>query len=537
MGTFIPLSDISKYGVMRETPAHRLPPEAWTHARNVRFVDDRAQQFGGHAQVMGTPSGPPAFVMAVDNAGDIFWIYAEAVGAGSQVFVYNSGTHTEITNSGGAYTVNNYRDWNGDVFQGVPILNYGGGVPQYWPTPNVADDLDDLPNWPANTTAKILRAFGNYMVAMNITDLSGAHPHRVLWSDGAGPGELPQSWDVTDPAFDADHRDLSDINSGQILDGVALRDFFVIGKNESMWIMRYIGGTLIHSVKPALKASGIMASRCMMTINTGKSKLETAFVMTGDDLGVFDGQDFLSVAEDKVRKFLSSDIDPVSFENSFVLDNRAQDEAWFCYPENGEANPTVACVWNYKENTVTFRDFEGTSAANGPVETASSATWATVIGTWETVGASKWQEASRRKVVVSNQADTKLIQLEGADTFDGEIIATVLERTGLAITGMDREGQPIVNYNSRKIITRVWPQVKGGPIRIQLGGSDSPDPDTVTWQTGVIFDPSAGIRHCDPAGDEGHFNCVYNAIRISSDSGEPWYMDGLGYEVAELSEL
>jgi len=533
----VPLEEISKYGVIKETPMHRLPPEAWTDALNVRFVDKRAETIGGDAAVMGTPSGPPGFVMSVDNAGDTFWLYAEAVGAGSQVFVYNSGTHSDITNSGGAYNVPNYRDWNGDVFQGVPILNYGNGVPQYWPTPNVSDDLDDLPNWPANTTAKVLRAFNNYLVALNITDGTGAHPHRALWSDGAGPGELPVSWDVNDPAFDADHRDLSDVNSGQILDGIALRDFFIIAKNESLWIMRYIGGTLIHSVKPSLRAAGLIAPRCMIPLNIAKTKAEVAFLMTGDDLGSYDGQDFLSVVEDRDRKFLIQDIDPRNYENSFVLDNRAQDEAWFCYPENGETDPSMACIWNYKENTITFREFRGTSAANGPVEGASTATWATVMGTWETQGPAKWQEASRRKVVVSHQSATKLLQLESGDDFDGTDFDWVLERTGLAVTGTDREGNPIVNYGSRKIITRIWPKVKGGPILIQVGGADTPDPEDVVWQPGVIFDPADGVRFCDPAGDDAPANWVYNAIRFSGTSAEPSKLEGYTLEIEELSEL
>lgn len=534
---FLPLQNIGSYGVIKETPAQRLPPEAWTHALNARFVDKRVQRFGGHAQVMGTPSGPPGFALPVDNAGDIFWLYAEAVGAGSQVFVYNSGVHSDITNSGGAYTVSRYRDWNGDVFQGTPVLNYGGGVPQYWPTPNVSDDLDDLPNWPALTTAKVLRAFGNFLVALNITDATGAHPHRVLWSDGAGPGELPVSWDVTDPAFEADHRDLSDINSGQIIDGMALRDFFVIAKNESMWLMRYVGGTLIHSVKPVLNAAGVMAPRCMIPINIGIKKVQTMFCMTGEDLGTFDGQEFMSAVEDKDRKFLVSDIDAVNYENSFVLDNRSQDEAWFCYPENGEADPSMACVWNYKENTITFREFRGTSAGNGSVESASSSTWATVTGTWAQQDPAKWQEATRRKVVVTDQANTKLLQLETGDTFDGASFNWVVERTGLAVTGTDREGNPIVNFNSRKIITRVWPQAKGGPILVQLGGADTPDPDDVVWQDGVIFDPNDGVRFCDPAGDGDPVNYVYNAIRFSGTTNEPCSMDGYAIEIEELSEI
>lgn len=532
---FVPLTGIADYGVMQETPAHKLPPEAWTRALNVRFVDKRAQKMGGHGQVMGTPSVPPGFVMMVDNDGDVFWIYAQAGGSGSKVYVYNSGTHNDISKVGG-YDISLYRNWNGDVFNGIPVLNYGAGAPQFWPTPVVSDLLEDIPAWPANTTCKILKAFGNYLVALNVTDLSGAHPNMVKWSDGAGVGELPQSWDPTNPAFDADEVELGDINSGAIQEGLALRDFFCIFKDESTWIMRYIGGQRIHSIKPQMKSSGILAARCAQAISIGKSKLETAFIMTGEDLGTFDGQDFLSVVEDRDRKFLVGDIDPRNYKNSFVLDNRAQDEAWFCYPENGETDPTMACVWNYKENTITFREFEGTSAANGSVEGATLETWATVTGTWATVSGA-WQEATRKKVIVSQPFTTKLLQLELGDTFDGVSFNCVLERVGLAVTGVDRQGNPTVNYNSRKIISRVWPQLRGGSLLVQLGGADTPNPEDVTWQDGVVYDPTAGVRFCDPAGDDDPANWVYNAIRFSSTADEPWFLDGYGIDVEELSEL
>lgn len=532
---FIPIQNIGSFGVMQETPAHRLPPEAWTRALNVRFVDKRAQKIGGHANVMGTPSVAPGFIMVVDNDGDIFWLYASAVGAGSKVYAFNSGTHADISQAGD-YTVVNYRSWNGDIFHGIPILNNGNSVPQYWPTPSLSDDLEDIPAWPANTTAKVVRAFDDYMVALHITDAGGSHPHRVMWSDGAAAGELPASWDVTDPTFDADHRDLTD-NSGGILDGIALRDFFVIFKNESTWIMRYIGGQNIMSIRPAMRAAGLLAPRCALPISIAKNKLEAAFTMTGEDLGVFDGQDFLSVIEDTNRKFLISDIDPNNYVNSFVLDNRAQDEAWFCYPENGETNPSMACIWNYKENTITFREFIGTSAATGPVESTSSETWATVSGTWDAQGANKWQDASRRKVIISDQANTLLQQLEGADNFNGTSFSTVLERVGLAVIGTDRQGQPIVDYNKRKMITRVWPQVTGGPVLVQIGGADTPNPADVVWQDGVIFDPDDGVRFCDPAGDGAPMNAVYNAIRFSSVDDEPWMLEGYGVDVEVLSEL
>lgn len=541
--TFIAIERVGSLGVTYSDDAaiHQIPPEAWTVASNVRFIDGRAQRIDGYARVMEPPTVAPAFVMSVDNAGDVYWLYASAIGAGSKVYVYNSGAHSDISKAGN-YAAPNFRSWNGTVFQGVPILNCGVGAPQYWGAFNPSTDLADVVGWPANTVAKVIREFGNYLVALNITNSAdGATPHRVLWSDGADPGTLPASWDVTDPAYEAGNYDLSDVNSGQILDGYMLQDNFAIYKDESTWIMRYVGGQNIMGFKRVLGTSGILAVRCVVPIRPAKSTGEFHFIKTGDDLGVFDGQSFTSIISKKVRRWLNANIDARYYANSFVCHNPYLQEAYFCFPENGYEYPTMALVWNYATNTCTFRAWTGVSAASGSVESASSATWTSVAGAWSAQDPALWQESSRRKFVVADPVNIHLYQMETGLTFDSTVFSATLERKELAIIGRDSADAPIVDYNSRKLLSRVWPKVTGGAVNVQIGGADMPGEEP-TFGPVFEFDPASGVRYVDCGWEAADgavvpVNAVFLAIRFSSTTSIPWKLEGYGLDVEVMSEL
>ena len=539
----VPIEQIAKYGINTELPAHQLPLGAWSNGRNVRFRKNRAERVNGWANVMDPPEVAPAFIMNVDNNGDSFWLYASAIGAGSKVYAFNSGSHADISNSGD-YNVPQAYNWNGGTFQGIPFLNHGQGVPQYWPDFNLTTDLDDLSDWPANTTAKILRVFDVFMVALDITDSNGAHIHRVLWSDGAAPGTLPSSWDVDDPAVEANHRDLSDTDSGAIQDGMQLRDMFVIYKQQSTWNMRYIGGQSIMDTKQTLQKSGLLCPRAVTPLTLPQSGTQVHFLHNGIDIGVYDGQTFTSVVDRKLRRTLNNMLDPIHYRNAYMVDNFVDDEVVFAFPSNGNSKPDVALVWNYREGQPYIRDFVGTFAAVGLVESASVDTWATVSGTWASQGPAKWQEGTLRQTVIADQMATKLQQLGGAADNDGVGFEARIIRRGLAVAGVDEENNPIVDMNSRKLVTRVWPRITNGPIMIRIGGEDYIESgldidenaeDNITWLDWQVFDPvTTGIPYADFV-----INTRFVAIEIktTAEMENSWRLSGYAIDLEIVSEL
>src|SRR6185503_8670264 len=109
-------------------------------------------------------------------------------------------------------------DWNGTLLGGVPIMNNGVDVPQFWAAYSVATKMANLTNWPATLRAKVIRAFGPYLLACNLTDGAVLKPHDVPWSEPAETGSVTGSWDITVRSTHAGQVSLPDVDSGLILD-------------------------------------------------------------------------------------------------------------------------------------------------------------------------------------------------------------------------------------------------------------------------------------------------------------------------------
>src|SRR3954470_581802 len=127
----IEIDDIAKYGVIRDTPAHQLPPEAWTLGENVRFNDESISRLSGETAVFGTPTVAPYGSQFIATTGIPYWIYLGL----NKAYVWDGTTHTNITRQTAGVDVNynatGALDWNTTILGGIPIQNNGIDVPQY----------------------------------------------------------------------------------------------------------------------------------------------------------------------------------------------------------------------------------------------------------------------------------------------------------------------------------------------------------------------------------------------------------------------
>lgn len=517
----ISVNNVGALGVIRDRPGHELPPEAWTDANNMRFYNKNAFRFLGHEQALGNTTVIPGFVMNVPNGDNDFWLYASL----TAVYGVDSAlTHTDITRAAGAYTASAYRDWNGCILGGIPILNNGADVPQAWGALSLATDLTNLSFWTGTLRAKVIRSFGPFLVALNLTAGATALPHAIQWSHPADPGAVPLSWDITDPTRDAGRKELTDAKGGTIVDGLILGNQFIIYKQSSTHVMRYVGGQEIMATNLLLN-SGILAPRCMALIDMGRRH----FVCTEDDLIVHNGtSEVRSVLEEQDRVYLFDDLDQSNYLNSFCFDNPKYREAWFCYPAAGATYPNKAVVWNYLNDTVTFRDFEGTSADIGRIA-ATEASWNSDAESWDT-DATAWSLAGPRSIGIGSVTGSKIFKLDSGYAFGSSITSSFLERTGLAVIGRDRQGAPKLDFSQRRLIRRIWPKIRGNAtVNVRVGFQERLDGD-VAW-TGVK-PYSATQRYLDfeAAG-------LMPAVRFESTSDASWQLEGYDIEIEPLGVL
>lgn len=486
MPDMLEIGNVGAIGAIRDVPPYELSPEAWTIAENMRVHNGAMERLRGWASIFGVPGIAPMIGFPVRTSNAILWAYAGT----TKIFGYDGTTHTDLSRAvGGAYAAQVPADWNYTLLANIPILNNGIDVPQFWAAPSLGTNWANLTNWPANQRARVVRALGPYLVALNNTDAGVSKPHLVHWSHPADPGSIPISWDYTDPTKDAGRKDLEDVESGILLDGLRLRGDLILYKESSVWRMSPIGGRFIFDFKTIFETIGLLATRCAAITGDGRRHV----IATQDaDMIVHDGNSFDSVLTRRQQERLAGDLDTANYANSFMFTNAPYGETWFCYPSQGNTTPNRALIWNYRENqkgVVTEVDgINFVAAAPGNIESAVAEAWNSGTDLWDD-DTGPWSELIRRRVIVCGQAATKFYNLDSGLTRDGAAFTATLQRTGLSIIGRRRNGDWVVDFEKIKMLSRMLPKIQGGPVRIRVGSQMLVD-GPVTWSDYFVFDPT-----------------------------------------------
>ncbi len=511
----IKIKNVGSIGVNKDLSAHELPTHAWTDASNIRFLDGYAHQFYGHSEVYNSPSYVPQHIAAVTISGAKYWIYTTAAKAFAVTNSGGSAVHTDITHVTARTGVVN--QWTSTVLSGIPIFNTGdtSTVPMSWDL-NLTNKFVNLANWPANTYCKALRTYKNYLIALNVTKAGVSKPFMVKWSHPADPGAVPSSWDETDGTKDAGE---SDIAEGQdaIVDGMQLRDSFMIYKEQSIWRMDYVGGQYVFRFTKVLGNSGALNRNCIVDVDGFH------YVLTSSDIIVHDGQNATSVLDKQTRRFLFQDIDKDNSGKAFVFKNPFFNEVFLCYPKSGSSICDKAVVWNYIDKTITFRTIPNLNHANyGAVDNSINTTFDSDPDVFNadltTFDGMEIVPATARVIMASN--DQKLFLLDGSASFDGSIPVAYLERQGLSF------GEP----ESRWMIKGIRPRIRGNngeTVKIEIGYSN--DPFISPTYSATMYH-TIGTTLSNDCFVEGR----YISIKFSTGSSYQWRLDSYDLDIEKM---
>ena len=486
----IEILDASSIGLNRDVKPHLLLSEAWSYLLNVRAKEGQLEWLGAKSQVFGTPTQAPYFGAMIRAAdGSRFFVYFSLTDAYcvNQLLV-----HTEITRAAGGYTGIDAAHFNHTVLGGIPIFNNGVDRPQYWSPVGTTQLLQNLPNIPSNETARVFRAFGPYLCAYNVTIGATAYPHMIHWSHPTDPGAVPSSWDEADPTVDAGKNDLSDVDSGVILEARGLRGQMYIYKENSTWLQRIIGGRFVFSFDTFLETVGTLAPRCVATTGNGKYH----FVATQDDLIIHDGASVTPLLTGRMRETIFGGIDTNNYQQSFCFCKPDTSEMWFCYPETGSSVPNRALIWNYGVKSelglLTEAEVDFQAASIVDMDAGDTDTWdGSGSDPWDT-DSTYWDKVSRRKTVVMRPTAEKILQLDSGSNNDGAAITSTMQRTGLALVGQKRDGTPINDFAQVKMVKRVWIRADGNPFNVRLGMQETVN-GALVWSGAEVFDPATQL--------------------------------------------
>ena len=510
-------------GVVQDLSQHELPINAWTDAKNIRFLDGYCNQFLGHSRVYGTPSVIPYHVLPVIVGDDRYWLYASDKKIYATSIIASVLTHTNLTRQSAGVDVDYSalpNQWTSTVIGGIPILNAGNvaDYPLQWDL-NIANRAKNLDNWPANTYCKAMRPFRSFLVALNITKSTTNYPYMVKWSHPAVPGSVPSSWDETDPTLDAGEFDLAD-GYDHVIDGLQLRDSLMVYKQNSVWRMDYTGGAFVQRVSKVLGMSGAMNRNCIAEIDGFH------IVLTNNDIVIHDGMQASSILDKRTRRWLFQNINVEFNDRCFVFKNTFFNEVFFCFPTIGASIPDSAIVYNYVDKTISKRDLPNVHhAASGQISDGLSSPWDVDLADWDS-DLTFWNTpdfVTNVSRVIMGSADTKLYALDSYQTFDGVPPQSYLERSGLSFDASERN----------KLITGIRPRITGNngeTVLIKIGGNDTDPYAAPTYNETMTHVIGTTVRN----------NCLnsnrYHAIRFENGTAMQWRLDSYDLEIEDNGE-
>lgn len=500
-------------GINTSVNSADLPLDVWSGGNNVSFKDGKSRKAQGYSQVF---SGSPADTLYLSSnidGGQVYWYEATP----TKIYRTEGTTHVDLTRAtGGDYHATEKSGWTGGVLNGVVVMNNPFDKPQCLRRSDTK--FVDLPNWPANTDAEVMRVYKNYLVALNVTKSSVEYPTMVKWSSPADPGQVPFTWDETDPTNDAGENTLAD-TSGAIVDGRKLRDAFIIYKEDSVYSMTYVGGVFVFSFRQLFDDIGALSKNAIAEFD-GKH-----FVVGQGDVYVHNGVQKTSPIDSKMRDYLFSNIRNDAFDRTFVVPDYSNTEMWVCYCSSDRNDPALkgcdkAVVWNWKENTWSVRDLPNIRYATyGIVDPQESDYWDAAVGPWDTdsvVWGEKNYNPTKWKILMTSVESDKIYVVGNTSVYDGANFTSFLERTDINL-GDDQGIKSVIS---------ITPHVQGdGEMQLYVG--------TAYVQNGAIswkgpFNYKIGTQFKVDFKLTGR----YLAVKFVASSSANWSLNGYTFEVA-----
>ena len=531
----IPLENAGQTGIVQDIQPWQLPINAWSDGNNVRMEHGSVLKCKGYSSVMATcPIAPYHVVYLKDASGNKYWI---ACGLAA-VHVYDVGatTWSDITRSAGAYAATASEGWTSTVIGGVVILNNFIDAPQFWAItaatglPSTATVLADLTNWTSTDRCKSMRAFRSFLVSLNIEDKSVGvlkQSRVVKWSTEAAIQTVPSSWDENDATVDAGEYELAD-TKGAILDGLPLRDTFMIYKDDAVYSMTYVGTPFIFSFRQLSPSVGILSKNCVAEFDGGH------FLFGNGDIYLNDGQRITSLLPHKMRDHVFALLDGDHIDKSFVVADYGRTEMLACFVSTSAGTDNQcdrALIWNWVNNTFSIRDIPNLADIGyGSVKNelayttwaaaallSPSPTWATAIGAW----AVSWDDVEN-VLLFADPVSTKLYRDGSGNQEDATNMVSYVERTGLTFNSQNQPDQSTV-----KRIKAIWPKMtiaSTDTVNFYVGTQMSTE-EAITWSSPITFNPDTQSKiSCRASGK------LYG-VKIESTGDTSWRLDGLEFEL------
>jgi hypothetical protein len=512
---------------------YELPNEIWSNGKNINFRRSRVNRAEGITNpfTLVDTLASPLHQITYDDQINKFVIY------GTAADVYQ--TDGVTTNSiGSGYTATRTANWTADSFNGQIIFTNRIDHPQ-WRNPT-SGLMEDLPNWAGAgdwgiaSRCEMIKSFKNYLIALDNYDANGAHfPSMVRWSSPAILESIPPDWDPEALDKQAGAYELTD-TPGRILDGITLGDYFVVYKEDAVWLMTWIPGDLefvFQFRKLFSDQDGMLAKGCVVEFE-GKH-----FVMSANGAYVHDGTQKSEVMEKWVADEFFQNVAQGTITETRVVADHPNKEIWVYYITEDSVSGWAekALIWNWELEKWTKRDIPPTAhIRDGFIDLSPLGVddWDTDTQAWDD-DSSIWNTGlthiNKQETLIFGDPVNNLFY---APSTEGKIGAVSFT------SSIERHGMDFGHDRMFKYVTRIIPHFIGtGVVQIDILAEDTQTNDETAPPVGETGQTS--FFDIDNDFDvDCHVNGRYIGLRVSSDTEEAaWSLTGYTIEWEPAGEF
>ena len=505
---------------------HELPPNAWHNASNVKTRNGGMELHGGFAPIDPVDRRKYHEAQYMNNEAGLWWVLL-----GDDGVTQTQLSGTDVTH---AHPIT-YPDevWHVDRFNGNLVMTNNNEPPIHIPSDAFFGQAPALlDGWPSGDKAKFIISYKAFLIAGNIEDNTRGHlPTVVRWSDSADVGAMPPNWDISGTAGSLAGEASLATDNGALIAGKTLRDIVMLYCEHGAFVMQFTGDSFVFELREQFSNMGIFGPRCVEEFDG------THFLITQDDFVVHDGNQPRSVADQRVRETFFSMVDVSAANKVLVRAKREAKEIWVLFPSSpGFDEPDLALVWDWAENTWTYRDLPVQTLPEAQksgcrfvrelpmlsVEQADknfgysyqsicerfqpSATPCTdpdITGDTPGAGQDSYSGVGEQHYgsVIGTLGDIRFVA--GGAHQDNELLF-YLNNSTVKQYHDDTEEPVVATLNRRNlnlngdqmtaIVNRIWPRIEGtGEVEVWIGSQDWLD-QAPHWEGPFLFDPEKGYK-------------------------------------------
>jgi len=466
MSQILPVRNLGDVGVVTDQDASSLPLNVMNRAKNVRFDEGSVKRAPVFRKIFENLGFTPVHITSVyldSGYNNVFLVsndFTVKKYINNAITTVHTGTSTAtsdvpVTSTHLAHQIYINRPDHAPITSPmgtvafVPLANFEGSQGEVW-------------------KCSTLRAYGDFLIAMNLVEGTTEYPNRIRFSDLTQSGSVPSTWDETDTTKSAGFIDLVEMKT-DIIDGLPLANNFIIYSRDQVWLMDFVGGTFIMNTRKLFSDAGVMSHNCVIEIENRH------YVFGDNDIFVHDGNSRKSIVDGRVRNYIYNGLDNSQKDKCFVQHNPDLNEILFCYrslDDMAEYRTSSECnraaVYNYRNDTWSFVDLP--NVTSGTIANVnSSLTYDTATGIhYDTVGgtyASQIANFDKHVLFCGKAASSdgissdKMYGLDnienGTLTFPGDLEAnkhSFIQRNSIDL-------DEISTLSGYKVITAMFPQL------------------------------------------------------------------------------